>query len=770
MTRRHRSTIVAGAAALLTACAPAAVLGAPRNLVADHARVTPGCPGFSTGSSSPEGLSFQYGTPNGACSIGTPWGTPVAHGAQGRISYDAPRGARIAAWRGVTFRVQGQGGAPASTEVFVNDASGEYQVADWSSTTFGWRSRSFTPRHPQGAGSVFFLMRSHGRFTPGPTDFRQLDLNAGAIDLWDEEAPTIRAVSVDGGDAWSSASARTLRMTIDDNLGAGGIALARVQAGDAILRDDVAPAPGEKAYRIDVGALGDGAHLVSSVVVNAGVGDLGAVWGPNQVVRLDRTAPAQPTGVGGVPAGWARDASLQAIGASDAHSGVSTYEWRTSIDEGATWSDPLVADSFVAAKDGVIRIQVRARDGVGLVSGWTLATRELKIDRTPPGVAASVDGGRFSGRVPVGASAEDAASGVREVHLAYRTVGTGSWTGIATRRSAPYAASLDSTALADGQYELRATAIDHAGNEASDTIEFAVANRAEPTGGGVMVVAAPGAVAAGSTREGTAPPAPRSVGAQAGAAPVRALLLRSRSVALNRRGVVTVSRTGAKGRASARHPAPGTVRLAGRLVDARGSAVARTAIDARLPSGRAVRTATDGAGRFLLQVPTTAAGAVTLRVDGRRVATWRLDATPVVRTAAARTVRAGHRWRIAGRVHPSPRSQGIRRHIALLYGADTRRCPQLRNVVAGGRVFARPRPRAGRRIADRCWKLVASGPVERTGRFSIGFAGFAPLTLRGRPYPGGYRYAAYFQVRIPATAGWRVGPARSVTRTITVRG
>ncbi len=291
MIARTRTALVAGGAALVAALAPATTLGTPRNLVADHVRVTPGCPGFTTSSSSPEGLSFQYGTPNGACSIGTPWGTTVAQGAQGRVGYDAPRGARIAAWRGVTFRVQGQGGAPASTEVFVNDASGEYQVADWSSTTFDWRSQSFTPRHPAGAGSVFFLMRSHGRFTPGPTDFRQLDLNAGAIDLWDEEAPTIRAVSVDGGDAWSSAPARTLRMTIDDNLGAGGIALARVQAGAAILRDDVAPAPGEKAYDIDVGALGDGAHLISSVVVNSGVGDLGAVWGPHQVVRLDRTAP-----------------------------------------------------------------------------------------------------------------------------------------------------------------------------------------------------------------------------------------------------------------------------------------------------------------------------------------------------------------------------------------------------------------------------------------------------------------------------------------------
>ena len=448
---------------------------------------------------------------------------------------------------------------------------------------------------------------------------------------------------------------------------------------------------------------------------------------------------------------------------------MSTYEWRTSTDDGANWSDPVPADTFVAAEDGVFRVQARARDGVGLVSGWTLATRELKIDRTPPGVAASVDGGRFSGRVPVGASAEDAASGVREVRLAYRTVGTGSWTGIATRASAPYAASLDSTALADGQYELRATAIDHAGNEASDTIEFAVANRAEPTGGGVVVVAAPGAVAAGSTREGTTPPAPRPLGAPAGAAPARALLLRSRSVALNRRGVVTVSRTGATGRASARHPAPGTVRLAGRLVDARGapSRAPRSTHDCRL-GARSARRPTAPAG--------SAAGpddrrgrrdAARRRAQGRHLAARRDPGRPD-RRGAHREGRAQVADR--GRVHPSPRSQGIRRHIALLYGADTRRCPQLRNVVAGGRVFARPRPRAGRRIADRCWKLVASGPVDRTGRFSIGFAGFAPLTLRGRPYPGGYRYAAYFQVRIPATAGWRVGPARSVTRTITVRG
>lgn len=763
MTRRHRSTIVAGAAALLTACAPAAVLGAPRNLVADHARVTPGCPGFATSSSSPEGLSFQYGTPNGACSIGTPWGTPVAHGAQGRITFSAPGGSKIAALRGMAFRVQGQGGALASAEVFFNDASGEYQVANWSNTIFDWRSQSFAPRHPDGARSAFFLMRSHAYFTPGPTNFRQLDLNTGMIDLWDEEAPTIGAVSVDGGDTWSRAPQRTVRMTIDDNLGAGGIGLARVQSGAAILHDDVSPKPGAKTYSIGLGALGDGEHVISSAVVNAGAGDLDAVWGPNRVVRLDRTAPTQPTVMAGIPSGWAREASARPEGATDAHSGVSTYEWRTSTDDGANWSDPVPADTFVAAEDGVFRVQARARDGVGLVSGWTLATRELKVDRTPPGIAASVSGGRFSGQVPVGASAADATSGVREVRFAYRTVGTGSWTGIGTRASAPYAANLDSTALADGQYELRATAVDHAGNEASDTIEFAVANRADPTGAGVVVVA-PGAIAAGSTREGTTPPGP------AGASRARALLLRARSVALNRRGVVTVSRNGVAGRAIARHPAPGTIRLAGRLVDARGGAVTRTVVDARLPRRRAVATTTDGAGRFLLRVPTTAAGAVTLRVDGRRVATWRFDVAPVVRTAAARTVRAGHRWRIAGRVHPSPRSQGIRRHIALLYGADTRRCPQLRSVVAGGRIFARPRPRAGRRIADRCWKLVASGHVEPTGRFSIGFAGFAPLTLRGRPYPGGYRYAAYFQVRIPATAGWRVGPARSVTRTIAVRG
>jgi hypothetical protein len=71
------------------------------------------------------------------------------------------------------------------------------------------------------------------------------------------------------------------------------------------------------------------------------------------------------------------------------------------------------------------------------------------------------------------ASAADAPSGVAEVVFQRAPAGGGTWTDLGTDTSAPYSVDFDTTAVADGVYDLRVRATDVAGN----TGTAVVANR-----------------------------------------------------------------------------------------------------------------------------------------------------------------------------------------------------------------------------------------------------------------------------------------------------
>lgn len=99
-------------------------------------------------------------------------------------------------------------------------------------------------------------------------------------------------------------------------------------------------------------------------------------------------------------------------------------------------------------------------------------------DWTAPTVALRDPGGRLSGTVTVTADATDAESGIRDVTIEGRTTGTTTWTTLCTDPSAPYACSFDTTLVANGAYDLRATATDRAGHRTtSPTITATVDNR-----------------------------------------------------------------------------------------------------------------------------------------------------------------------------------------------------------------------------------------------------------------------------------------------------
>src|SRR5690606_626109 len=69
-------------------------------------------------------------------------------------------------------------------------------------------------------------------------------------------------------------------------------------------------------------------------------------------------------------------------------------------------------------------------------------------------------------------------TGVKSVTVEYVPVGSDTWTALCTDTTAPYSCGWVTTGLADGQYDLRARAVDNGGYDATSTpVRTVVANK-----------------------------------------------------------------------------------------------------------------------------------------------------------------------------------------------------------------------------------------------------------------------------------------------------
>ncbi|HEY7258871.1 MAG TPA: hypothetical protein VH459_07370 [Gaiellales bacterium] len=272
----------------------------------------------------------------------------------------------------------------------------------------------------------------------------------------DRGAPTVPAVS-GGSNAWKSQAQTTVTASgSTDALSGlygyeyrestdGGSTWGSASAGNS----DVVSAQGET--------------LVQFRSVD-GVGNVSA-WTPSSptgasTVRLDRTAPSDPSVSGGSLA-WQSVASIvvSASGSTDAGgSGPATYEYRTSTDAGTTWSAASTGASVTVSAQGETLVELRAVDGAGNTSAWVSAT--VRIDRTAPS-APTVTGGSSSWQTvaPVGVSASASADtgGSALAGYEHRTsLNGGAWSGAAAGGSVNVAA--------EGTTQVQFRSVDGAGN------------------------------------------------------------------------------------------------------------------------------------------------------------------------------------------------------------------------------------------------------------------------------------------------------------------
>jgi len=128
--------------------------------------------------------------------------------------------------------------------------------------------------------------------------------------------------------------------------------------------------------------------------------------------------------------------------------------------------------------DGLYDLRATALDASGYTKSSTVASR--RVDNTAP--ATSVTAATpLTGNATVSATATDGGSGVLSVAFDARPSSGGSWTPICTDGSSPYSCSWDTTAVADGAWDVRATTTDNAGNTSSSTTANRIVDNTNPT-------------------------------------------------------------------------------------------------------------------------------------------------------------------------------------------------------------------------------------------------------------------------------------------------
>ena len=116
--------------------------------------------------------------------------------------------------------------------------------------------------------------------------------------------------------------------------------------------------------------------------------------------------------------------------------------------------------------------------GAGPLSGAAYTAKTVNrataltaaADWVAPAVAITAPAGALRGAVTLAATAADGGSGIAGVRIQRSTAGQATWSDICSDSAAPFACALDSTTLADGRYDLRAIALDQAGNTATSAV------------------------------------------------------------------------------------------------------------------------------------------------------------------------------------------------------------------------------------------------------------------------------------------------------------
>jgi hypothetical protein len=132
-----------------------------------------------------------------------------------------------------------------------------------------------------------------------------------------------------------------------------------------------------------------------------------------------------------------------------------------------------------AVTDGLYDLRATALDASGYSRTSGVASR--RIDNAAPTTTLTVPASPLTGSRTVSATAADGATGIASVAFEARSSSGGAWTAICTDASAPYSCAWNTAGGADGDWDVRATATDGAGNTATSTVAGRRVDNTAPT-------------------------------------------------------------------------------------------------------------------------------------------------------------------------------------------------------------------------------------------------------------------------------------------------
>jgi hypothetical protein len=297
----------------------------------------------------------------------------------------------------------------------------------------------------------------------------------------------------------------TVALTATATDAIGAVASVRIQRSSGAGWTDVcAPAPAPSTCSWNTAALADGSYDLRAVATDDSGNTGTSAVAANRVV-----ANALPTVAMGNPGSPLRGSvTLSATASSLA--GITSVRVQRLRAGTSTWTDVCTDASApytcaldtTTLADELFSFRAVATDTLGGTT-TSAAVASIEIDNAAPTVTLADPGSPLSGTVNLTATAADADSGVASVLFQVSPAGQGSWTDLCADEASPFACGWDTTALANGSYDLRARVTDRAGNTVTSAVvaNRSVANVVAPAGFDVQTTNAqtPGRLAAGDT-------------------------------------------------------------------------------------------------------------------------------------------------------------------------------------------------------------------------------------------------------------------------------
>jgi Bacterial Ig domain len=265
----------------------------------------------------------------------------------------------------------------------------------------------------------------------------------------------------------------TLGATASDTGGSGvaSVTIQRSPAGAGSWTDVCSDTTSAYTCSLDTTALGDGLYDFRAIALDEAGGTTTSALVTDR--RVDNSAPVS---VSMVDPGSPLAGNLALAGAAvDPGSGLASLTLQYKPSSGSTWVTACTAGSLPytcsfdtsGISDGDYDFRSLATDAAGNTATSSAYTGRT-VNNGGPAVTA-IDPGSVQGLVTLSATASDG-NGVDSVTIQGSPAGAGSWTDICTDDTAPYSCSYDTDALPEGEYDLRATAVDSLGSSSTSAV------------------------------------------------------------------------------------------------------------------------------------------------------------------------------------------------------------------------------------------------------------------------------------------------------------